>query len=73
MLVRGTHLDIGRFHSHRSFDSSSGVGTAAIQLAKFFGAHVATTVGSDEKVSFCRNLGADTIVNYKQGSWSESV
>ena len=68
MLVRGTDLDIHRFDLRSSFDCSSGVGTAAIQLAKFFGAHVATTVGSDEKVPFCRNLGADKIVNYKQGS-----
>ena len=54
---------------HLNIYAFSGVGTAAIQLAKFFGAHVATTVRSDEKVAFCRSLGADIAINYKQGSW----
>ena len=46
------------------------MGTAAIQLGQLFGAHVATTVGSDEKVVYCQNLGAEKAVNYKTGSWS---
>lgn len=54
----------------RSDPLCSGVGTAGIQLAKLFGAKVATTVGSDEKVAYCENLGASKAVNYKQGSWS---
>jgi putative PIG3 family NAD(P)H quinone oxidoreductase len=44
---------------------SSGIGTAAIQLAKQFGARVIITAGSDEKCAACRKLGADTAVNYK--------
>ena len=44
---------------------TSGIGTTAIQLAKAFGAHVATTCGSDEKAEFCRSLGADTAINYR--------
>jgi NADPH2:quinone reductase len=44
---------------------SSGIGTAAIQLAKAFGAHVITTAGSGEKCAACRKLGADLAVNYK--------
>ena len=44
---------------------SSGIGTAAIQLAKNFGARVIVTAGSDEKCAACRKLGADTAVNYK--------
>ena len=50
--------------------SCSGVGTAGIQLAKLFGAQVATTVGSEEKVAYCETLGASKAVNYKKGSWS---
>src|SRR5450755_2888677 len=42
---------------------SSGIGTAAIQLAKNFGARVIVTAGSDEKCSACRRLGADTASN----------
>jgi NADPH:quinone reductase len=44
---------------------SSGIGTAAIQLAKAFGARVVTTAGSAEKCDACRQLGADVAVNYK--------
>ncbi len=44
---------------------SSGIGTAAIQLAKAFGARVVTTAGSDEKCAACAKLGADVTVNYK--------
>jgi NADPH2:quinone reductase len=44
---------------------SSGIGTAAIQLAKAFGAKVITTAGTAEKCEACRKLGADVAVNYK--------
>jgi NADPH:quinone reductase len=44
---------------------SSGIGTAAIQLAKAFGARVIATAGSAEKCDACRRLGADIAVNYK--------
>src|SRR5262245_14416766 len=45
---------------------SSGIGTAAIQLAKAFGARVVTTAGSGEKCEACRRLGADVAVNYRE-------
>src|SRR5699024_4538682 len=38
---------------------TSGIGTIAIQLAKAAGARVAVTAGSEEKLAFCRELGAD--------------
>jgi putative PIG3 family NAD(P)H quinone oxidoreductase len=44
---------------------SSGIGTAAIQLAKAFGARVITTAGTAEKCDACRRLGADVAVNYR--------
>ena len=44
---------------------SSGIGTAAIQLAKAFGARVIITAGSPEKCEACRKLGADVAINYK--------
>src|SRR5262249_21782871 len=43
----------------------SGVGTAAIQIAKFFGARVIATAGSDEKLAKARQLGADETINHK--------
>jgi NADPH2:quinone reductase len=44
---------------------SSGIGTAAIQLAVALGARVIATAGSAEKCEACRKLGADVAVNYK--------
>ena len=44
---------------------SSGIGTAAIQLAHAFGARVIVTAGSAEKCDACRKLGADVAINYK--------
>src|SRR5207244_7889133 len=44
---------------------SSGIGTAAIQLAKLAGARVITTAGTAEKCVACQKLGADVAVNYK--------
>ncbi len=43
---------------------ASGVGLAAIQLAKYMGADVITTVGSPEKAAFVRKLGADHVVDH---------
>lgn len=44
---------------------SSGIGTAAIQLAKAFGATVITTAGSQDKCDACLKLGADHAINYR--------
>ncbi|HEV7416364.1 zinc-binding dehydrogenase [Tianweitania sediminis] len=43
----------------------SGIGTAAIQLAKKMGCTVITTVGSDAKIEPAKALGADHVINYR--------
>lgn len=49
----------------------SGVGTAAIQLARFLGAEAIATA-SVSKLAFCRDLGASAAIDYKQpGFWQE--
>jgi NADPH2:quinone reductase len=45
---------------------ASGLGMAAVQLAKALGAKVVTTVGSEEKAAFVRELGADVVINRKK-------
>ncbi|WP_269523599.1 NAD(P)H-quinone oxidoreductase [Coraliomargarita parva] len=45
---------------------ASGLGMAAIQLAKALGAEVVTTVGSEEKEKFVRELGADVVINRRK-------
>jgi len=47
--------------------AGSGVGTAAIQIAKLFGARVIATSSSDEKLGRCRALGADHTINHVTG------
>lgn len=51
----------------------SGVGTAAIQLAREAGATVLVTAGSDEKLERCRQLGAAGLINYKQTAFADRV
>jgi len=51
----------------------SGIGTMAIQLAKAFGARVIVTVGSPEKAEFCRELGADVVIDYKQQDFAAEM
>jgi len=46
---------------------ASGLGMAAIQLAKASGAKVMTTVGTPEKAAFVQKLGADVIINRRTG------
>ena len=53
---------------------ASGVGTAAIQLAKALGpAHVIVTVGSEDKAAACRALGADQAILYKTEDFAQRV
>ncbi|KAE8229171.1 hypothetical protein CF326_g5864 [Tilletia indica] len=56
---------------------ASGVGLAAIQLARDFGAkNVYVTAGSAEKIDFCKSVGATEGINYKQtpsGNWADEL
>jgi NADPH2:quinone reductase len=51
---------------------ASGVGTAAIQIAKAVGATIAVTC-STGKVDACRALGADLVIDYTEASFAEAV
>lgn len=50
---------------------ASGLGIAAIQLGKLFGAKVVTTVSSDEKGDAVKAVGADVIINRKREDVSQ--
>jgi NADPH:quinone reductase len=52
---------------------AGGVGSAAIQLGKALGARVIATAGGPEKVDFCRELGADEVIDYREGGFAEAV
>lgn len=51
----------------------SGVGSAGIQIARYLGARVLTTVGSPLKAEAARRLGADEVIDYKREDFVERV
>jgi NADPH2:quinone reductase len=53
--------------------AGGGVGTAAVQLAKAWGARVIATAGSDEKLDRVRELGADVLINYRKVDFAERI
>jgi putative PIG3 family NAD(P)H quinone oxidoreductase len=52
---------------------SSGIGTMTIQLAHRFGARVAITASTERKREFCRELGAELAIDYKNEDFVEAV
>lgn len=52
---------------------SGGVGTAAIQLARFVGARIAVTAGDPERCARCFEVGADAAFDYNDDSWPDRV
>ncbi len=53
--------------------AGSGVGSAAIQIARLMGARVIATVGSDDKIAFAKALGAERVVNYRTQDFVEEA
>lgn len=51
----------------------SGIGTAAIQIAHHLGVKIVVTVGTDKKAEFCRELGADAVINYREEDFVDRV
>ncbi|OBI21082.1 NAD(P)H-quinone oxidoreductase [Mycobacterium sp. E2327] len=62
-LVMVAHLGKGQLLLMHG--GASGIGTHAIQVARALGARVAVTAGSAEKLEFCRQLGAEITINYR--------
>lgn len=53
--------------------AASGVGTAAVQLAKMLGGAVIAAASTDRKLELVRNLGADFCINYQERDFLEEV
>lgn len=53
--------------------AGSGVGTAAVQIARLAGCRVFAAAGSDEKLEHARKLGADVLINYRNEEFDRVV
>jgi NADPH:quinone reductase-like Zn-dependent oxidoreductase len=53
--------------------AGSGVGSAAIQIAKFFGCRVIATAGNEAKLAKAKELGADDLINHKTQKIKDEV
>ena len=52
---------------------ASGVGSAAIQIARHLGARVLATAGSDAKRNLCLSLGAEVAIDHRDENWPAEV
>ena len=53
--------------------AAGGVGLAAVQVAKAFGACVIATAGSARKLEVAKAFGADHVIDYNKKGWEEQV
>ncbi len=53
--------------------AAGGVGQAAIEIGKLMGARVIACASSDDKIAFCKSLGADEGFNYAGGDLKEGL
>jgi NADPH2:quinone reductase len=72
---RPTRLGPGALAGHTVLvaGGAGAVGHAAIQLARWAGAHVVATVSGDEKANLARAAGADHVVNYRSGDAADRI
>ncbi|OBB94602.1 NAD(P)H-quinone oxidoreductase [Mycobacterium sp. 852002-30065_SCH5024008] len=70
-LVLTAHLGKGQLLLVHG--GASGIGSHAIQVARALGARVAVTAGSAEKLEFCRELGAELTINYRDEDFVERL
>lgn len=53
--------------------AAGGVGLAAVQIAKAFGATVVATAGSARKLEVAKQFGADYVIDYRDEAWPQTV
>lgn len=71
MLV--TRVDLRAGQEVLIISAGSGIGTAAVRIAKLLGARVIATVGSEEKVESAMLIGVDEVINYNEEDFAETV
>lgn len=72
------HMLVGRANIQKGetvfiWGASGGLGSAAIQIAKYLGATIIATVSSDEDIKRIKVMGADYVINYVEKDVEKSV
>ena len=70
-----SNLDLARLAEGEVFlvhGGAGGIGSFAIQYGRALGATVLTTAGADDKLTYCRSIGADHAISYR-GDWASEV
>lgn len=73
------HVTLGRRAALQSGEfllvtaGAGGVGLAAVQIGRAWGARVIALAGSEEKLAVCRSHGAELALNYRDEGWVEAV
>jgi NADPH:quinone reductase-like Zn-dependent oxidoreductase len=65
------NVDLGEGRTLLVYGASGSVGTAAVQIAKHFGAHV-TAVCNAKNVELVRSLGADEVIDYEREDFTKN-
>ncbi len=71
MLITRANLKVGEKVLVQA--AGSGIGSAAVQIAKLAGAEVVATAGSNQKLAKASELGADHLINYSETSFKDWV
>ena len=78
VFLTAWHMLVGRARLQPGEDvlvlgAGSGIGSAALQIAKLHGARVFATAGSEEKLKKAKELGADELINHAKQDIAEEV
>ena len=74
--VRQTLIERAKLKAGQSVlihGGASGIGATAIQMARLEGATIFTTVSSDKKAAYAKQMGAHTIINYLKEDFVETI
>lgn len=66
------HINLQKGQKILIHGGAGGIGSMAIQLAKYLGAYVATTASSDD-IDFVKGLGADEVIDYQKQKFEEKL
>ena len=66
------HINLQKGQKVLIHGGAGGIGSFAIQLAKYLGAHVVATA-STEEIAYVKDLGADEVIDYKHEKFEEKI